>query len=116
LSSFVRSTSSTLSIARLAVTLFALLAFTLQSYAMQVHVHGARIAALQKPEGTQKPSDTAHCPICQEILHFGHYVTPSASTILPGLLVVPFAASFAERIGGNSLPSRGWNSRAPPSA
>ena len=112
----MRSTSSTLSIARLAVTLFALLAFTLQSYAMQVHVHGSSIAASQKPDGTQKPNDTAHCPICQEILHFGHYVTPSAGILSPVLLVVPFVAPFAERIGGSSLPSRGWNSRAPPSA
>ncbi len=112
----MRPTSPTLSIARLAVTLFALLAFTLQSYAMQVHVHGTNIAASQKLEGTQKQGDTAHCPICQEILHFGHYVTPSAGTWLPVLLVVPFAAPFAERLGGNSLPSRGWNSRAPPSA
>jgi hypothetical protein len=116
LSGFVRSTSSTLSIARLAVTLFALLAFTLQSYAMQVHVHGATITALQKLDGPQKQNDTAHCPICQEILHFGHYVTPSAGTLLPVLLVVPFATSFVERLGGNSLPLRGWNSRAPPSA
>jgi len=116
LSGFVRSNSSILSIARLAVTLFALLAFTLQSYAMQVHVHGSSIAASQKLDGTQKPNDTAHCPICQEILHFGHYVTPSAGTWSPTLLVVPFVAPFAERIGGNSLPTRGWNSRAPPSA
>ena len=112
----MRSNSSPLSIARLAVTLFALLAFTLQSYAMQVHVHGTSIAASQKLEETQKPSDTAHCPICQEILHFGHYVTPSMANLSPLLLVVPFAARFAERIGGISLPSRGWNSRAPPSA
>lgn len=112
----MRSNSSILSIARLAVTLFALLAFTLQSYAMQVHVHGASIAASQKLDGTQKPNDTAHCPICQEILHFGHYVTPSAGTWSPTLLVVPFVAPFAERIGGNPLPTRGWNSRAPPSA
>ena len=112
----MRSNSSILSIARLAVTLFALLAFTLQSYAMQVHVHGASIAASQKLDGTQKPNDTAHCPICQEILHFGHYVTPSAGTWSLTLLVVPFVAPFAERIGGNSLLTRGWNSRAPPSA
>jgi len=112
----VRSKSSTLSIARLAVTLFALLAFTLQSYAMQVHVHETNIATAQKLDGTQKPNDTAHCPICQEILHFGHYVTPSAATWSPVLMVVPFVAPFAERIGGSSLPTRSWNSRAPPSA
>ena len=112
----MRSKSSTLSIARLAVTLFALLAFTLQSFAMQVHMHGTSIAASQKLDGTQKQNDTAHCPICQEILHFGHYVTPTAGTWSPVLMVISFVAPYTKRIGGSSLPTRGWNSRAPPSA
>jgi hypothetical protein len=112
----VRSRSSSLSIARLAVTLFALFAFTLQSYAMQVHLHGASVAATQKPGTAQKTSDTAHCPICQEILHFGHYVTPSVGTWSPALTAIVFTIATIERPVTASMPSHGWNSRAPPAA
>jgi hypothetical protein len=112
----VRPTSSPISIARLAVTLFALLAFTLQSYAMQVHLHGTSIAASQQPGKTQKTGDTAHCPICQEILHFGHYVTPSASAWSPALTAISFAIITSEVYLTALAPSHSWNSRAPPSA
>ncbi len=112
----MRPTSSPLSIARLAVTLFALLAFTLQSYAMQVHVHGTNVTGSQKIEGTQKPADTAHCPICQEILHFGHYVTPSASAWSQTLTAIAFTIVKIETRVIANAPSHSWNSRAPPSA
>jgi hypothetical protein len=115
LSGFVRPISSSLSIARLAVTVFALFAFTLQSYAMQVHLHGTPAAVAQKP-GTTEKNDTAHCPICQEILHFGHYVTPSAGTWSPALTAIAFAVVSVETRAMVSAPSHGWNSRAPPSA
>jgi hypothetical protein len=112
----VRPTSSSLSIARLAVTLFALFAFTLQSYAMQVHLHGTSIAASQKSGTAQKTGDTAHCPICQEILHFGHYVAPTAGTWSPALTAMSFATIASEVCLTASAPSHGWNSRAPPFA
>jgi hypothetical protein len=112
----VRPRSSSLSVARLAVTLFALLAFTLQSYAMQVHLHGTSIAAEQNPGTAKKTGDTAHCPICQEILHFGHYVTPSASAWSPTLVVMAFTIIAVGRLVTASAPSHSWNSRAPPPA
>jgi hypothetical protein len=116
LSGFVQPVSSSLSLARLAVTLFALMAFTLQTYVVQVHVHGPGMGTEQKLDGAAKRGDAAHCVICQEILHFGHYVTPVAGGWSPVLVTVPFTIARLERIAPTALPWQGWNSRAPPSA
>jgi hypothetical protein len=104
------------------VTLLALLAFFLQSLVVQSHFHptsqpvSAQAAAAHVPAPAplrgQGPVD--QCRLCQELMHAGVFVTPSASfavaslalttaifTVLPSALVSP-ATAFA------------WRSRAPP--
>jgi hypothetical protein len=113
----------------------ALAAFSLQGYITQTHIHlmnaaqadaasqgGAKIAAKDaKADPRTAPrdrypsnQDPANCPLCQEIMHAGHYVAPSAvAFFLPpqSLSVVPLltTASAPHEPAGYS-----WQSRAPP--
>lgn len=101
-------------LARFAVTLFALFAFSLQSFVMQVHVHGGTVAAAQTAKTSKPAPEPANCPICQEILHAGHYVMPSAAGWLP---LSQFSAIVSIWTGSAVLSqssSHSWNSRAPP--
>ena len=114
--------------ARLAITFFALLAFTLQTYVTQTHIHGvspvnfaATTSALdgsaaQKhlPDKLPPSNDPANCPICQEILHSGHYVTPSATVLLLPIAAAFTIASIVEIVTIAAVYSHGWKSRAPP--
>jgi hypothetical protein len=107
---------------RLAITLFALLAFTLQSYVTQIHIHGASwgtaatIDTGKTPQPGKVPAgdDQNTCPICQVIAHAGQFVTPSAIAItLPTILAFHAAV---EEITSNIAHSysHSWKSRAPP--
>lgn len=116
------------------------LAFALQSYVTQTHIHftpaeltnlsaaaqpGAKIAAIgvRPAPGKFAPQDKypanddpANCPICQEILHAGQFVAPSAIVFaLPteAVAVVPLSlALFTPR----EAASHNWQGRAPPHA
>jgi hypothetical protein len=116
--------------ARLAITLFALFAFTLQTYVTQTHIHGmARInsaaatlafdknaAHKQQPGKFPPGDDPANCPICQEILHTGLFVTPSAAALLLPTVAVSIAAIVVDIKTIVQAPSHSWKSRAPPLA
>jgi len=100
------------------VTVLALLAFVLQCLMVQTHIHqlvqpvAASSLPAPAPLKSQNPID--QCRLCQELVHAGTFVTPSASfavaslaltaavfTVLPSALV-SLATAFA------------WQSRAPP--
>lgn len=116
--------------ARLAITLFALLAFTLQSYVTQTHIHGAaRINSAaatlafdknavhkQQPGKFPPGDDPANCPICQEILHTGTYVTPSVAALLLPSVAVSIAVIVVDIKTIAQASSHSWKSRAPPLA
>jgi hypothetical protein len=116
--------------ARLAITLFALLAFTLQSYVTQTHIHGlahesfagAAFAAGEDSGQKQKPGklpandDPANCPICQEILHTGFYVTPTTTTLLLPTVEASIAPIIIDIKMIVQAYSHSWKSRAPPLA
>jgi hypothetical protein len=126
---------------RLSFTLVAILAFAISSFVTQTHVHHARgehafaakavdtqlanlladghsldaKATKPEPKDPYTPNeDPANCPLCQELLHAGHYVAPAAL-----LLFTPTAAPlgtvvfFHTAILGTRHIS-GWRSRAPP--
>jgi DUF2946 family protein len=106
------------SAARLVVTLFALFAFTLQSFVAQVHVHGAAAtAAAHRPApDKQQPGggDQTSCPICQLIAHAGHVITPSVTTWAPLALAVFAVAAVRDTGAVSQALSHDWRSRAPP--
>jgi hypothetical protein len=102
-----------------------LIAFTLQSYVIQTHVHGSvgsfesagAVKNLAKSPGHGKaPSEdgSLDCPFCQAIVHAGLFLTPAAPLLsLPSVwaecVALPIIAG-AIRLSS----SHNWQSRAPP--
>jgi hypothetical protein len=121
--------------ARLAVTLLALLAFALQSYVTQTHIHHASSAAFGLTfESTAHPEDAAaktpghsqdkypanedpsNCPLCQEILHAGAFVAPATLALFAPALSVSVIAIAPETAIVVRAVSHDWRGRAPPAA
>ena len=116
------------SIWRLGITLFALLAFALQSYTTQTHIHKptqpgfAGIAAaldLNIPvKGSKTPAkqDQQNCPLCQGVAHAGAFIPASAAAALaPTLSIQIISAVLDSAIRFDAL-SHIWQSRGPPQA
>jgi hypothetical protein len=106
------------------LTVAALLAFFLQSFAVQTHIHAADFAPVAKlvtishsvtppaPPKSQDPVD--QCRLCQELVHAGAFITPTSA-----LLGSPFSQVQALPLlllssRAQSAPAFAWQSRAPP--
>lgn len=116
----------------LAVTL---IAFALQSYVVQTHIHfegnsdfgftvaknvapatdAKTLSAQARNHGPSLPKDDpAHCPICQEFLHAGQYLTPTpVVAFLITTVVAPIAIVREVAVTLNPV-SHDWHGRAPP--
>jgi hypothetical protein len=120
----LRPRATALSGWRLAVIYTAMLAFALQSYVLQTHIHFAPATALADTSGANghhdkypANDDPANCPICQEILHHGgQFITPSAQFLLPPTLAVSTIAVVDQALSHILAPSHSWRGRAPPHA
>jgi hypothetical protein len=107
--------------ARLAMLLL-ILTFAAQSFAVQTHIHGVPLTALAhvthvstpSEPASQDPYDPANCPLCQEMLHAGSYVTPVVADFVLIPTVVAFAAAFALLPHAGLNRPHSWQSRAPP--
>jgi hypothetical protein len=108
--------------ARLAITLFTLLAFTLQSYVAQIHIHGASWNTTQTVDAGTAPQpgklpvtdDQNSCPICQVIAHAGQFVAPSAVAISRPALTAFHVTVDKDTAAVTTSASHSWKSRAPP--
>ena len=104
--------------------LFMLVAFAVQGLAVQTHIHGGPLTALDHvthvsapaAPASQDPYDPANCPLCQELLHAGVYVTPAISDFAVILTAVAFVPLFALLPHAANEQRHAWQSRAPPSA
>jgi hypothetical protein len=104
--------------------LFMLVAFTVQGLAVQIHIHGDPLTALDHvthvsapaTPGSQDPYDPANCPLCQELVHAGVYVAPAVSDFVVILNAVAFAPAFALLPHAATERQHSWQSRAPPAA
>src|SRR5690348_7218002 len=104
------------------VTVLTLLTFFLQSLAVQTHVHpsqpaAAKTAQLTTGSGSKAPlklDPIDQCRLCQELVHAGTFLTPSAAAS-PALLTF-VSASFVTLLLLASDPATAfaWQSRAPP--
>ena len=119
-----RARSAFRGLASRAVVLLTLVAFTLQGFLTQTHIHqiasgGPRTVDIF--DGVPAPGDKApakdtdqNCPLCQQFASAGAFITPSAAaTLAPTLsasvihlLVVPTAQLIAI--------THIWRGRAPP--
>ncbi|MBN9534580.1 MAG: hypothetical protein J0I26_00360 [Alphaproteobacteria bacterium] len=119
---------------RLGVVLFALLAFALQSYTVQTHIHFSAklVASLNHAADADqsktpaadhngdpaKPAkgDPANCPICQAMANAGAYITPAPAILaLPSLAHFTIAIFVVRSVAIRPL-SHSWYGRAPPVA
>lgn len=98
-----------------------ILAFALQSFIIQTHIHGGSLndpAAISAASSLSHSKDShnkspADCPLCQAVAHTGAFLTPTAAAmLLPSsvqnivLCLVVQAITVAR--------THGWQSRAPP--
>ncbi len=117
---------------RSVVLTLALLAFALQSYITQTHIHFVSAQAfglsgdnftptIKTTDGKTAPAkktpsndDPANCPVCQAAAHAGQFITPSAiGFALPSetVAIVPLAIVV---LTASETVSHGWQGRAPP--
>jgi hypothetical protein len=106
---------------RAALVQLVLAAFVLQSFVIQTHIHftPAELAQLTGKSDSHHDhwpanDDPANCPICQELLHSGQFVTPAAQFLLPPTLAVSTIAVVDEALPFVFAPSHNWQGRAPP--
>src|SRR5665213_2935642 len=105
--------------ARFVIALVCLFAFTLQTYIVQTHIHGAGEARVSSaaPAGHKTPTSKDSpddCPICHASAVAGSFVTPAI--VIFGIAITwvkaPSGLSPSETV--NPFPTRNWRSRAPP--
>ena len=103
---------------RLAVTWILLLAFALQSYLTQTHLHAQAFQpAARASAHNSSPADreALACPLCQVVASAGIFLTPAATAAVPpGVWSIPTSRAPAET-GRTTAPAGfAWRSRAPP--
>jgi len=102
------------------VTLVALLAFFLQSLAVQTHVHqpvqpaAAKTASQPVPAPLKGQDPIDQCRLCQELVHAGIFVTPSVIAVLVGLNSGTAIFALLPAFARTSAKAFAWQSRAPP--
>jgi hypothetical protein len=104
------------------LAVFALLSFFLQSLAVQTHIHQQLPLTVAKAvdSGTSAPAPAKNqdpvdqCRLCQELVHAGNFVTPSAAVAIASLNFIPAIFANLASPTNRSAPSFGWQSRAPP--
>jgi hypothetical protein len=106
-----------------------LAAFSFQSYVDQTHIHPASSFSKITAQGASQFSldsshsspgkypandDPANCPICQQFLLYGHFVT--STTFVVFLLAVVGSASEPQffTVSKFDSVSHNWRGRAPP--
>lgn len=104
------------------VTALVLLAFFLQSLAIQIHVHpnfahpAIKAVALGEtdpaPLKTQDPLD--QCRLCQEMVHAGSFFTPSVVALAASLSFTAATFAVSRAPPHSSATAFAWQSRAPP--
>jgi hypothetical protein len=112
-----------------------LVAFALQSYVTQTHIHFAghvMTGGFSFPDDSSKDvsgqaaghtgdhdkypasDDPTNCPICQEIMYAGHYVAPAAIHVILISLPASTIAIVVDIPHRLFALSHSWRGRAPP--
>ena len=119
------------------ISAFALLAFIVSGFATQTHIHippqselgfgtqqvaaqniaAKDIPSLNREQNPRAPTDDpARCPLCQEYLHSGAYVTPLPAVFPVPVLIATVAALLITPVAIIRAVSHSWRGRAPPLA
>lgn len=115
----VRAITDTLGSAKRLGLLLLALAFALQSYTVQTHIHSQLVAPAVMVLGTDGPAHPADeldphtCKLCREIVT-AVAVLPAAPTLLLMLDWVGTTIPPAQIPAAAVAPETGWQSRGPP--
>ena len=113
---------------RVAIALLVTLTVALQCYVVQTHIHltpdqSASLRAFTHGIGGDRDhdryppgDDPANCPICQEMLHLGQFVAPSAQALLAPQVAISTIAFVETALPFILAVSHNWRGRAPPIA
>ena len=104
------------------VTALVLLAFFLQSLAIQAHVHpnfapaAVKAAALGEtgPAPLKNQDQPDQCRLCQEMVHAGSFFTPSIVALAAGLSFTAATFAVLRAPPHSSATAFAWQGRAPP--
>lgn len=104
------------------MTLAVLLAFFLQSFAVQTHIHGLGEAAATKavsyhapiPAPLKNQDINDQCRLCHELVHAGNFITPSAQAVPASLAFILAVFSAIALAAPAPASAFAWQSRAPP--
>lgn len=102
------------------ITALALLAFFLQSLTLQTHIHQPlQPAAVKVQTGSDhkaplKLDPIDQCRLCQELVHAGTFITPSAAVGAASLNVATASVLFVLAFAADPAMALAWRSRAPP--
>jgi hypothetical protein len=102
-----------------------LVAFTLQSYVAQTHIHDAGPASigkaldapvLNKAPGGKSPLDNSpvDCPFCQAVAHDGIFFIPASPLLFLSSVWIEMAAPIVRLAASSGERAHNWQSRAPP--
>jgi hypothetical protein len=95
-----------------------LIAFTLQSYITQTHIHNLAPAAIAKivPSHGKAPVDDnpVDCPFCQAVAHDGPFFAPTVPLLILSVAFVELAAPAFSLHRPSDVLTHIWQSRAPP--
>ncbi len=102
------------------VTALALLAFFLQSLVVQTHIHqgdpsiAVKAASLHLTAPVKTPDPIDQCRFCQELVHAGAFIAPSAAAVSISLIFVAAVFTAPPAVANASARAFAWQSRAPP--
>lgn len=104
------------------VCLLVLVAFSFQSFLVQTHIHnlpqsfGGSIGISAAPHNDKAPLDADKCFLCQEYVHGGVYLMPTAVAALPPTAAASLLPLLLAPLHAARLLSHNWMGRAPPRA
>ena len=96
-----------------------LVAFTLQSYITQTHIHNTTPAAITKVSThsngkTPLNDNPVDCPFCQAVAHDGPFHLPPAPLLILSIAFVELAPLALRLDRPSKAGAHIWRSRAPP--
>jgi hypothetical protein len=102
------------------LTAFALLAFFLQGLAVQTHVHqllqpgAVKVQTGGPQKGPVKLDPMDQCRLCQELVHAGAFIAPSAIASPVSLTIAALSVTAFAAFEASPATAFAWQSRAPP--
>jgi hypothetical protein len=102
-----------------------LVAFTLQAYVTQVHIHDAAPTTIDKGAISKSITDAGHgkspggdnpldCPFCQAVAQAGAFALPASPLLLLSVASIVLAAPDHPAAVATNTVAHIWRSRAPP--